>query len=508
MKRIGIFSILLTLLFAACAYGVSGDDLLALPRQPLELQALSVEIDRLIDERGGTLIAPISGANRQPIQKRDLTGDGIDNAIVFYQEPGGLYIAVFAQADGEFAPLLTIDLPGETMVSVAYADLTGEGTLDIIVGTQIGEERPLKTLSVFRLDDAVARNILHTDYDAVIVHDIDNSGRERLLTVHYDNDVQAGHVFLHEWIEHELVVSSLVELSNEISGLQHIRFSELIDGHPAMFVTSVAVATMPMDALTSTVAESEFGRRNAVETALPELVIIDVPMVVTDVLIYRDGVLENISIDTATARSDATRREAFLSIVDINGDGKLDIPMLLPLINNDDGDDDINMHILLWKNFNADGELIPVSQTFHNFAEGWYFILPELWQDNTVRVVRRDATVRERQVVLGILGSCIYLDNLYSGVLYEEHPYDEPLRDDEYSSDTVYDAIAISRLTGMANGVPADGRFEVLRRNDDVIVVKIFELCDNMVAYQLDEQQVREALHWIETDMLSDALHH
>lgn len=99
-----VFGIILCMALFGCTHGMSGDDLLTLPRQPLELQALSQEIDKLIDQNNATLIAPIAGANRQTIQKRDLTGDGIDNVIIFFQDAGDepIHIAIFSQSDGEF----------------------------------------------------------------------------------------------------------------------------------------------------------------------------------------------------------------------------------------------------------------------------------------------------------------------------------------------------------------------------------------------------------------------
>lgn len=92
--------ILMALLCALLALGLSGclfkpvNALYTLPQQPPEYDALQSELDRLL-ATGMQYSAPASGDNLQAVQMADLTGDGVDEVLVFLKASGEKPLQVY-----------------------------------------------------------------------------------------------------------------------------------------------------------------------------------------------------------------------------------------------------------------------------------------------------------------------------------------------------------------------------------------------------------------------------
>ena len=128
----------------------SGDELFALPKTAGAILALQSAIDEAM-EGGGEYSAPVGGLNRQSVQMSDLNGDGTEEAILFLRMPETLKICVYEQdSEGSYSLFAEAEGEGVNFDSVGYADLTGGGTLDLLVGRSLGSGVP-KALSVLSL---------------------------------------------------------------------------------------------------------------------------------------------------------------------------------------------------------------------------------------------------------------------------------------------------------------------------------------------------------------------
>jgi tetratricopeptide (TPR) repeat protein len=91
--------------------------------------------------KGATLLAPASSQNEGAIQRQDLSGDGISEIIASYKtgnavkEPG---ILVLKQKNGEWTKAWEQKGPGYDLDMVRFADITGEGHLELLVGRTLG----------------------------------------------------------------------------------------------------------------------------------------------------------------------------------------------------------------------------------------------------------------------------------------------------------------------------------------------------------------------------------
>ncbi|MDR0671929.1 MAG: VCBS repeat-containing protein, partial [Oscillospiraceae bacterium] len=129
MRRVGTGALCVCLLLTLTGcFSPVDDELLVLPRQPRD----SVKLQRYIDEHvasGGRQIAPLTGTNRQTIQKVDIDGDKQEEAVLFFRFSGDTPLKIFFyRIDGEeYEPLSRVDGEGDSIQSITYADLNNDG---------------------------------------------------------------------------------------------------------------------------------------------------------------------------------------------------------------------------------------------------------------------------------------------------------------------------------------------------------------------------------------------
>ena len=111
---------------------------------------------------------------------------------------------------------------------------------------------------------------------------------------------------------------------------------------------------------------------------------------ITDVFAIREGKLENVTLDRELGESLETVR--FYTQVpprDINGDGVMELPQPVPLVDYRITSDTVNFWLIHWRQFDLQGRPSQVFTTYHNDRDGWYFILPDEW-DNNLTLSRSD----------------------------------------------------------------------------------------------------------------------
>ena len=357
MKRWLLLSIIFLI---GCSYGLAGDDLLALPRTSPDVDRLHAQLNTLLSSEDGAIVAPNAGSNRQPIQVRDLTGNGRDNFIVFYRTEADypIRIAIFEPYNETFVLQHTLQLPGEDLVSVAFANLFYDDGLEMIIGT---ESNDVKLLTVFRNFEEV----LTTEYTAVIIHTVNN--RDYLLTVvgnihaetqQYNNSVR---LYLPDEESGHLARSDLVTISP--GQYRSVRFTSLHDATPAILITTTE------------------GLPDINETA------------VTDVLVLSPDHqrIDAISLDIMYGRSPV--RNANMPVADLTNNGKKLFPVTLSSSAGGAAD------VVQWISYTSYGERIPQLQTVHNLNDGWQFTIPDTWGDI---VLFQHEVTRERHIVLAV----------------------------------------------------------------------------------------------------------
>ncbi len=431
----------LTLMLGGC-FSVSGDDLLALPRQPKDYLQLQSQIDKLTSA-GARFASPVSGANRQAVQTIDLTGDGQEEALVFMrpsadQEPN---IYIFKKDGDSYAPWFTIEGNGQAIDSITYLDLTGSGALDIIVGWQVGGG-VLKALTIYALLDGAAELLLSDTFSGYAISDINSDGVLDVVLIKHDAAGQTGVAELFVYADRRLALVTQAELSSNVEAIQRVKTGQLSDGAPAVFVASQYESTG----------------------------------LVTDVFTLINDTFVNISLNPGTKLSEETVRTLLVYAMDINHDNVIDIPRPVSLPPVDTGEDATTEQFwrIDWRNYASSGLVNRVMSTYHNFSDGWYFTLPETWEDR-LTIARRDISASERRVVF-------YLQSLTGQGLEE--------------------VLSIYTLTGDSRAELAEkpGRFVVLIHTDMIIAAEVIG------PYPISQQDVLAQTMWIQKEWISGEL--
>lgn len=331
---------LLTMTATGCAFIGTASELYALPQMPEQYQELEEQIRDLIGV-GAEYAAPVSGDHLQPVQMVDLDGDGTEEALIFMRESADekpLKIYIFRLQEGHYRQTAVLENSGSSIYSIAYADLTGDGRSELLVGWRAGAENPALTIYELRGDEPEL--LLNSSY---IRYVLDSAGRgfvllrsgmdERCVAEAYEISEQG-----------TLEVTSMAWLSSTAAELAsgRVRAGRIDGGTAALFITGISI-----DATTALV----------------------------DVLCWGEEGLKNVTLNPATGYTRQSSPFLQLFAQDIDNDGTTELPV--PLLATEESG--VN-GLVQWLRIDEEGQTTAALQTYHNRDDGWYFTLPQSWE--------------------------------------------------------------------------------------------------------------------------------
>lgn len=352
---------ILPLMLSGCMMTASVEELYALPQLPNEYQTLGGQIDAILAD-GAETISPTSGTNLQSVQIQDLDGDGTAEAIAFFRTTNGecpLKICIFREIKGSYELAATIEGSGTSIYSISYLDMNGDGMKEILVSWRVSTQQ---ALSVYRLEDMRAVQLMSAAYVRYDTVDLDGDGALELVVLRGDETESGGSAAdYYDWDGASLVMRSGARLSVAMSELYWMQEGVLESGEIAVFVT---------------------GRVAGVG---------DTSRAVTDILMLRDGELNNILLSQITGTSTQVARFSGIRPADIDGDGATEIPVpaVLPAAEGSG-----EMWKIYWYDFSAEGQVGRSLITYHNLTDNWYLVIPEKW-DGRFTVVQDNSNAGE-----------------------------------------------------------------------------------------------------------------
>lgn len=348
MKRMLKFPLLF--LFLMLVLGGCGSrtvaEMYSLPKRTPEYKNLQTVIDGAMT--GLEYAAPVAGENRQTVQMADLTGDGVDEFLVFAKGTGDtpLRIIIVRQlGDEQFEVMETISCKGAAFEQVQYVDFDGKSGKNLVVGRRINDQMT-RIASVYSFDTGNAEQILSTIYARYISCDLNGDGKTELMVIR-NGDAESSNAVavLYAYFQDAVERSIEVNLSVKADQIRRVTVNQLLSGEPAVYVGS-----------------------SWYDTA-----------VITDVLSLRNRVFSNISLSSDVGTSVQTVRNYFVYAEDIDGDGVLELPSLIPMRSISELDDYRQQNLIRWYSVDISGRQTDKMYTYHNFDEGWYMILDESW---------------------------------------------------------------------------------------------------------------------------------
>ena len=365
MKRIGkaLTVILAAAVLCLCTTGclsTTADELYRLPRTSERNTRIQAKIEELLDS-GLEFSAPVSGFNRQSIQQYDLDGDGNQEVIAFFrtEEEKPLEIDVMKEQEGSYVVVSQIFGEGRAVDSVAYSDMDGDGTAELLVGWQMSPS--VKVLNIYSMKDFQATAIAEASYFTYVSCDLNETGGDELLLLREPGTENAGEAVLYTLMEDGEVITSSAAMSIQAESIGRVQSGGTADSHAAVYVDSLCEGGL-----------------------------------ITDVFAVRDGVLYNLT--TADGGENDTVRPYTVYCSDIDRDGVMEIPRPVPVY----AQSETPYYTICWTTRTVRGFKMDKLFTYHNYSDGWYLVLPEEIAER-ITIRRVDSISGERAVVLSIL---------------------------------------------------------------------------------------------------------
>lgn len=447
MKK-GIRLLLLGLLLAMSA-GCSlhsPEELYTLPEPPAEYKNLDSRIQETMVALGAEYAAPLTGNNTQTVQLQDIDGDGVDEAVAFFRVTGDakpLKVYVFKQdEDDVYYTYAIIEGEGTAIYAISYEDLGGDSASEIVVSWRMSEK--VHSLAAYSVHRNAVTELMRTGYTNYTLADIDMDNQKEIMVLHLDSTEGRSRAEVYDYQEQGIVLCATAPLSYEIKEITAVKTGYLRDSVRTVLVSST------------------FGEGNGL---------------LTDIFAWRNGTLENITMDPTTGQSVGTMRYYNLvSGTDINGDSVIEIPLpvALPSYQKTVGASDFwTIH---WQQYDLDGRAWPVCTTYHNVQDRWYLMLPENWMGELTLSRRDNAVNGERAVVF----------SRWRGEDTEPTPF-----------------LTIYRLTGANREIRSriGNRFVLLTQTDAIYAAEFHE---NEWDCGLNVESLTERFHLIRTEWSTD----
>lgn len=343
MKRVKCAALFLIVCLLGGCSGLSVDELYCLPQASEDYYDLQEALSQVLSD-GLSYDAPASGARREPVQLVDLDHDGTDEAVAFFRssQDGSVAAYIFARRDSQYELADTIPCSGSAVGAVEYADLDGSGSLELLITCQVSEA-VTQALQVSRYQQDTAESLLTAPCGRYVLTDLDGDGAKEILCITDSGAESDAAATYYTYSGGQMKAGKELRLSENYSDILDITQGTLEDGTAAIFITGTAEEQMR-----------------------------------TDVLIQQDA-SELTKVDCGTLNTTEQLRNGTLYPMDMDGDGHLEIPSgkALPEYASDSG----TQWIVEWYGLTAKGKTKLRCTTYHCFDEGWYFELPESWED-------------------------------------------------------------------------------------------------------------------------------
>lgn len=350
-------SVMLLCGFAAAAllsgcFVQSAEDLYTLPKRSDADYELQEAIDSVL-VGGADYSGPVSGSNQQAVQLADLDGDSEDECIVFVKASGEhpLKVYIFDKDGGDYVNMGVIEGDGSAFDSVDYIQLDGQPGMEIVIGRQLSNQ-VLQYVGVYSYTGERPVELLSDNYSEYTTVDLDGDGCKDLFLLRLDTDGRTGVAELYRWRDGKIVREQEANLSAGVKIIKRIVSGQMCPGVPAVFVAS---------------GDADDN-------------------VITDIFAFRDQTFQNVSTTGETGISVQTVQNYNVYASDIDGDGLIELPMLVALPS---ATAEETYWIINWYNLDLKGRQNVKMTTYHNYLGGWYVELPQAFQkENGISISR------------------------------------------------------------------------------------------------------------------------
>ncbi len=320
------------------------DELYSLPKRSEDYLNLKSVIDSAM--QGLEYYAPVSGDNQQTVQTADLNGDEDPEYLVFARgiEDKKLRILIFTCMDDEYILAETIERSANAFENVQYVPFTDNEGYNLVFGCQVSDQ-VVRWLSVYEMRGKIVDEVesLHTvGYSRFVCADLDNDGLTELLVLRSDelSDSTNGVAELFQMGANGVERFKEAMMSQPVDHIKRIMVSKLSGGSPAVYVASD----------------------------------VDGSAIITDVFAVVDKEFINVTLSNESGTTVETLRNYYVYADDIDSDGVLELPSLIPMQSTSAGSQE-EQYLIRWYAMRPSGNVVDKMYTYHNYLGGWFLEL-------------------------------------------------------------------------------------------------------------------------------------
>ncbi len=343
--------VLLTVLSGCSLPGGEMSSMLTPPSLSVGREALTRELNSIIGE-DYELIAPKGGAYRTAIISRDIDGDEQNEAVCFYSASGKIRFLVMKNQNDIWSCLSKGESEAASIGQVAFADFTGDGLSELIVGWQYltGSDG---SYDVYSLVKQTALSVQSGLYNYMVVAEDEP---DLMVVLNRNTATKAVTASLVGLVERQIGLVNTVVMNSRSVDYPSILPAITASGQQAVYV----------DGLTET------------------------GQLQTEVLVINEqGRLTN---ELLNQLNTDTLRNSAVYCTDYDGDGVPEIPVeeaLPPYLRNDMEE---NLFLIRWNEFDGT-QLIPGGRSFVDTTEKFMLAYPTEWYGK-ITVQRSDENER------------------------------------------------------------------------------------------------------------------
>ena len=346
--------------FSGCSlFEGSVDDMLLPPKLEGEMRPIQ---EALEDAAGQdiTLRYPETGEYRSAIVLKDLNNDAENEAIAFYSVTEDstvtMHINVIAASDERWQSKGDMSLVGNGIEKVTFADLDGDGSLEIIVGFLVFGTVD-KKIGVYSFNGETFVQRALEQYTNFVCVDMTKDGIKDLTLIYHNAAEKSAFSKVFSMTTSGIAEVGKVALDGGITSYLTPVISSLRDGSPAIYIDAVKGSGM-----------------------------------LTEILWFTGGTLKTV-YDSSAPEANLTYRQNAVESRDYNGDSVIDIPLSEILISTASLADIDKVYFTNWSDF--DGHSFrTLSSSFVNISDGYSLTVPAQWKDKIYLLRRTEQRMR------------------------------------------------------------------------------------------------------------------
>ena len=344
------------LCFSGCAV-LNSTDLLMLPQISPEQAGLLRLVNEVTANSVWSVTAPVKGDELSSMQFVDIYGDGVEEAVCFFKNPEEmlLRVTVYSTTGPQgYSELCSFETNGYGIDSAKYADLDGDGALELILFVRY-ESSYIYGAEVYKVSSHSARKVSLGYCAAYTLSDLTLDGRpDVILARRGENGGEAAtasaegsgdRADLFSWKDGVATKLGSAEIIVGDSGTAEITCGML---NPTMSGCVIDVAVTKND-----------------ETRW-----------MSNILTWDNGLI-NLSYSVVSSPLN-TSRDIKLLCRDVNFDGNIELPLCISMPSSADSSAP-KENYTVWYGFKDGESLVQRSVTYCAAGGNWYYVMPENW---------------------------------------------------------------------------------------------------------------------------------